>query len=169
LSVHVLVRDEVQFGFGLDAEVNAHLQRAASLVTSRAESLQALLAAKQASPEQLEVLVALYKFYFYQSDLEKAEQTVQQALACAARQGGFAVHWQELAEDASDWSDPRGPGRAYLYALKALAFIRLRQDRPAEARQVLDALQHLDPDDRVGADVIRDLQNGLQQEDEDGY
>jgi hypothetical protein len=167
LTLHSLARDEVVFGFGIDAEANVHLQRAASLVTSRPDSLQALLDAQQASPQQLEVLTALYKFYFYQGDIDNAEATVLRSLQTAATQAGFVNDWQALSPDAADWSDPRGAARAYLYALKALAFIRLRQLRADEAQQILLSLQRLDPDDQVGADVIRDLLEGLQDDSDE--
>ena len=167
-QVHPFRRDEVQFGFGIAPEADAHLQRAAALVVTREASLQALNDAHHAAPDQVEVLVAMFKFHFYQGDTDKAEALVQEALSKASRQGGFDADWRRLAADSADWSDPRGAGRLYLYSLKALAFIRLRQDQAAEAGSILDAMRRLDPNDLVGADVIRDLLKGLEPENEDG-
>lgn len=157
-TVHRFSRnDEVQFGFGLPADVNAQLQKAASSIASGTESLDALCVAEALAPQQLEVIVALYKFHFYQGNIALAEDYVFQALIKAARGGGFKYNWESLTQASTDWGDIRGPGRVYLYSLKALAFIRLRQEDPGNAEFILDTLNRLDPDDQVGANVIRDL------------
>lgn len=158
--------DDVQFGFGLPPEVNEQLQRAAAIVTSREESLKALCHARTLAPDQLEVHIALYKFYFYQGETEKAEDVVYQTLSKAAQAGGFDHDLKSLSQDSTDWHDPRGPGRVFLYTLKALAFIRLRQDDPESAGEILDVLSRLDPTDKVGADVIRAILQGMR-DDED--
>lgn len=166
-NVHPFVRDEVLFGFNLAPEVNAQLQKAAALVSTRKESLKALINAQKSAPHQLEVHIALYKFYFYQGETDKAEDQVFQALIKSSLQGRFNHDWNTLTETSADWSDPRGPGRVFLYSLKALAFIRLRQNNTQDASAILKVLRRLDPDDQVGADVIRDLLHGIQEEDYD--
>lgn len=163
-NVSPFVRNEVHFGFDLAPEVNAHLQDAAVRVSTRQESLKSLLAAQKSAPDQLEVLIALYKFFFYQGEIEKAEELVFQALIKSSLKGRFNHNWNTLTEHSADWSDPRSPGRVFLYSLKALAFIRLRQNNAADADSILKALQRLDPDDQIGANVIRDLLHGMQEE-----
>ncbi len=156
-TVRHLMQGDVQFGFDLPAEVDDHLQRAAERVTCRAESLQALNDALESGPGQLEVLVALYKFHFYQGETRRARDFVFQALVKSARQGRFSYDHATLNADSTDWNDPRGPGRVFLYSLKALAFIRLRENDLEDAQSILDTLARLDPSDQVGAGVIRDL------------
>ncbi len=158
----------VQFGFGIEATVDAHLQRAAHLVGNRDDSLAALQDAYRAAPDQVETLIAMFKLLFYQGETVQAESLVREALLKASRQGGFAADWQALDKTSADWCDPRGPGRLYLYTLKALAFIRLRQDELESASAILQAMQRIDPEDRVGADVLRDLMEGVAEEREDG-
>lgn len=166
-NIHHLTRnDEVQFGFDLSPEVNEQLQRAASAVTSREESLKALSHARTLAPDQLEVLIALYKFYFYQGETDKAEDVVNQTLIKSSRAGGFYHDWRVLSEHSADWHDPRGPGRVFLYTLKALAFIRLRKNDLDSAEEILDVLNRVDPTDKVGAEVIRAILQGMR-EDED--
>jgi hypothetical protein len=159
-----LVGNEVHFGFNIEPEANAELQRAASLISSRKASSEALVQAEQIAPEQIEVLIARYKFHFYQGETEIAEELVIKALRLAAKQGGFNQDWQQLNRSSADWHNPRGPGRYFLYTLKALAFIRLRQNRPNEAQSILDALNLIDPQDQVGANVIRDLLDAVVEE-----
>ncbi len=158
----------VQFGFGIDSTVDAHLQRAAQLVANREDALKALGDAYQEAPDQIETLIALFKILFYQGETAQAEAVVIEALHKSAQQGGFSNDWQQLEPDTTDWNNPRGLGRLYLYSLKALAFIRLRQDRLDQAREILETMQRIDPDDQVGADVIRDLLQGVEEENDDG-
>jgi tetratricopeptide (TPR) repeat protein len=158
----------VQFGFGIASNVDTHLQRAAQLVASREASLAALNDAYQEAPDQVETLVAMFKLLFYQGETDKAKALVEEALSKAACQGGFASDWRTLEQDSADWTDPRGAGRLYLYSLKALAFIRLRQDDLVAAREILQAMRRIDPDDQVGADVIRELLEGVEGECDDG-
>lgn len=166
-NLYPLNGDQVQFGFALDPKANAHLQRAAVLVSNRSDSLEALKDAQASAPNQLEVLVALYKFHFYRGDTEKAQDLVFQTLVKASQQGGFAHDWTRLARETADWNDPRGPGRVFLYSLKALAFIRLRQSDTDDSKSILNVLERLDPDDQIGANVIRDLLSAVKEDEDD--
>ncbi|MBI5783126.1 MAG: hypothetical protein HZA69_05250 [Gammaproteobacteria bacterium] len=102
-------------------------------------------------------IIALYKYYFYRSRLADAERAALDALNAAARQGGFPTDWAALKPETANWPDIHSPAHFYLFSLKALAFIRLRQRRAPEARALLDKLTELDPMDRVGASVIGSL------------
>ncbi|MES9852869.1 MAG: hypothetical protein ABW170_13700 [Candidatus Thiodiazotropha sp. L084R] len=161
------VGNEVHFGFDIEPEANAQLQKAASLISSREASSEALKQAEQIAPEQIEVLIARYKLHFYQGETEIAEELALKALKLAAEQGGFSQDWSQLQPQTADWNDPRAPGRFYLYSLKALAFIRLRQKDLDKAKSILNALARLDPFDQVGADVIRDLLDAINTEPTD--
>jgi len=166
-TVQPLGGDAVVFGFGIDPAANLHLQRAAQVVHCREDSLAALQEAYRAAPDQVETLVALFKLLFYQGETAQAESLVMEALGKASAQGGFSGDWRELDRATTDWSDPRGPGRLYLYSLKALAFVRLRQDDCDSAAAILEAIGRIDPEDQVGANVIRDLLQGVEEENED--
>lgn len=168
MNTYSFVPDEVHFGFELAPAINASLQRAAMMVASKKEALKALLEANNSAPDQLEVLIALYKFYFYQGEIEQAEDLVFQTLIKASLQGGFSHKWETLTNESADWNSLRGPERIYLYSLKALAFIRLRQEDLRNAEAILDVLELLDPNDQVGAEVIRSLLSAIQEESEHG-
>jgi len=164
--VAVRVEDDLCFGHGLPVNIRLLLQQATRAYeqTERAEAL--LLQARQLAPDALEVGIALYKFYFYKYRLRDAEAIALETLTAAAELGGFAPDWQVLAADSADWQAPLGPERAYLFTLKALAFIRLRQAHGTEANSILQKLRELDPNDQVGASVIRDLALRLEETDE---
>jgi hypothetical protein len=161
-----LAVDDLCFGHGLPVDIKLLLQRATRAYedTPVAESL--LMQARQLAPDALEVGIALYKFYFYKFRLAEAEAIALQTLTRAAELGNFAPDWNQLDIHAAAWSEPLGPERAYLFTLKALAFINLRLERISDARAILDKLDELDPMDQVGGSVIRDLAARMEELDE---
>ncbi len=138
----------------LPAKASGLLDEAMSVYgdTARAESL--LKQARDEAPEALPVYFSLYKFYFYKGRLKEAERSARQALETAARQGGFPSDFRLLAADTADWSRHDGPEHFYLFSLKALAFIRLRQGGKQECEAILEKLRELDKADTVGGSVI---------------
>lgn len=119
-------------------------------------------------PSQLATYVDLYKLCFYSCRFAEAESVARASLDEAARQGGFAADWQQAQAVDQSWRLSGTPQRAYLYSLKALSFILLRQERLAEAQDTLSHLQRLDPDDLVGGSVIRELAESLHEEADGG-
>jgi tetratricopeptide (TPR) repeat protein len=146
-----------RFGGMVPVAVDRRL-RAAVKTYAEPDRAEALLKEAQAlDPHCLPVYFALYKFYFYRKRLADAEVAALQGIEAAAGQAGFAADWNLLGSQSATWSDTAGPQRFYLFSLKALAFIRLRLGRPQEATVLLDKLAELDPQDSVGAAVIRAL------------
>ena len=141
----------------LPPAVNRLLQEAVDAYSHphRAEAI--LWSAQAMYPQCLPVYFALYKFYFYQRRLQDAERAARLALRAAAWQGGFAPEWYLATPATTDWSDALGPQHFYLFSLKALAFICLRRNRRTDCMAILEKLAEIDPDDSVGASVIRDL------------
>lgn len=157
--------DRVMFGVNIPSPINACLQKAVAAYddSELAESL--LWQAQQMDPNQLEVYVALYKFYFYKNRITEAEAVVLQALEQSAILGGFEADWNQLTPASADWYSMDNPQRLYLYALKALSFIRLRQSDVAGAECVLMKLRELDPTDQVGRSVLQQLASAMKDAD----
>ena len=124
--------------------------------TDKAEA--SLVEALRRSPKSLPVHFSLYKFYFYKKRLDDAEKVVQNSLLEAASQGGFNPNWETLDGNSTDWGN--SSARFYLFSLKALAFIRLRQGNETGCLSVLNKLLELDQGDKVGASVISDIAKG---------
>ena len=82
------------------------------------------------------------------------------ALVTAAGNGGFAPEWYKQRRDSTNWRDTFAPQHFYLFSLKALAFIRLRRGARKDCMAILEKLAEIDPDDSVGATVIRDIAAG---------
>lgn len=153
------VEERVMFSPNMPAEVNRLLQAAvaaSSVDQSRAEAL--FLQAQKLDSRCLQTYFALYKFYFFQKRLVDAERIVIAGLEESARQGGFPSDYRRLANNRQKWDLYANEITLfYLYTLKALAFIKLRQGHTINAQLVLSHLQQLDPDDLSGASVIMDL------------
>jgi hypothetical protein len=146
-----------RFGGHASEPIDRRLREAAGAYadTTRAETL--LREAQQLDPQCLPVYFALYKFYFYKKRLADAESAALMGLTAAAYQAGFAVDWTVLSPQSAQWTATDGPQHFYLFSLKALAFIRLRLGRTREAAAILAKLAELDPQDSVGASVVRAL------------
>lgn len=153
-----MMEQSVRFGGTVPHDVELRLSMAAASYRDAKTTEVLLLDAQALDPTCLPVYFALYKFYFYRSRLAEAEHITLQALAAAARQAGFSEEWQQLTPQSADWATSDGPQHFFLFSLKALAFIRLRLGRTAEARAILAKLAELDPADTVGASVIRALE-----------
>ncbi len=141
----------------VNAEVADALQLAASACADPARAEALLLDAHRSAPDALPVYFALYKFYFYRGRLAEAEHFTRAGLAMAAASGGFVDDWQTLTPATADWLRVNTPQHFYLFSLKALAFIRLRQGDMTTCAQLLRTLARLDVQDTVGAAVIRAL------------
>ena len=136
-------------------ETSTRLQRFAAGVGSRSNALRKLHKALEQSSRRLDELVSSYKQLCYRGYLDDAEDAVFQTLVESSRLGRFDNDWNQLDGNSTDWNDASGPGWVYLHSLKALAFIRLRQELARDAQRILDTLAYLDPQDRVGADLLR--------------
>lgn len=122
-----------------------------------AESL--LLRAYFLMPESLLVLVALYRYYFYQHRLDDALIVADRTLAVCGERLGFPEQWQRLHPEFIGQAVLRSMGllRFYLSVLKATAYINVRLGRAAVGRAQLGKLIELDSHDRLGGKALLDV------------
>ncbi|MEJ2141955.1 MAG: hypothetical protein P8Y24_06310 [Gammaproteobacteria bacterium] len=155
--------EEIYFGDNIPAEIKHVLLEATRVYPDLAATEALLEKAHDMAPKQLEVYYARYKFYFYNKRLELAEKVARQGLKEAAIQAGFDEDWTRLDQNTTNWSKPDDIERFYLYTLKALGFILMRQERFTESESVLENLARLDQLDNVGGSVVMDILSGLQE------
>ena len=163
MTTVAFIEERVLFCPNIPAEVNQLLQ-AAVAASARDQVLaeQLFLQAQTLDSHCLQTYFALYKFYFFQKRLADAERVVLASLEESALQGGFPNDYHRLAANLQQWNlYATDSALFYLYTLKALAFIKLRQGQTADAQTVLSQLQRLDPDDLSGATVIMALAAGV--------
>lgn len=157
--------ERVLFSPNLPPEVNQLLQMAVAASHSEKPLAEKLFKqAQQLDRSCLQTYFALYKFYFYQGRLQEAEREVIAALEEASHQGCFPGDYRQLARLDSRDMYASDVALFYLYSLKALAFIKLRQQQTAEARAILAVMAIIDPEDRSGASVIMQLSEALDTE-----
>lgn len=118
-------------------------------------------------PHRLETQVALFKMYAYDGQHDKAMGLILKVLEQAAERVGFDPDWRKLTALSAPWKGATGDIRCYLYSMKALGFVCLRQGNIAEAEAVLDKLRELDRDDEIGSSVVYQLALALGEEAED--
>lgn len=110
---------------------------------------QYLLRAYFLAPEQLSVLVALYRYYFYQHRMEDALIVAERALDVTARRLNLVGGWRSIGHVALGEAVMRSMGllRFHLLALKGSAVILLRLGRLDEARLRLAKIAEIDERD----------------------
>lgn len=118
-----------------------------------------LLRAYFLAPEQLLVLVALYRYYFYQHRLEDALRVADRALALAGRRLGLPDDWRRLEPAHVGHAVLRSMGllRFHLMVLKAAGYIHMRLERFDTGRAMLEKLVELDSHDRLGGKALLDV------------
>lgn len=119
------------------------------------EARGALLWTAQAlEPGALAIYYALYKYHAWRREFALAERAARRGLAESARGAGLPEDWTSVSPDARhDWHHA-GPARFWLFTLKSLAFICLRDGRRDEAARCLRVVQRVAPEARIGEDVI---------------
>jgi len=118
-----------------------------------------LLRAYFLAPQQLMVLVALYRYYFYQHRLEDALLVADRALEVAGRRLDLPARWQDLHPEHIGHAVLRSMGllRFYLMVLKAAGYIHLRLRNTPSGEAMLEKLAELDSHDRLGGKALLDL------------
>lgn len=117
-----------------------------------AESEIFLLRAYFLAPRQLTVLVALYRYYFYQHRLEDAFVVAERALEVTASRLDLVDGWRGIGPVSLGEAAMRSIGllRFHLLALKGSAVILLRLGRIEDARQRLQKIADIDGRDALG-------------------
>ncbi|OQK15545.1 hypothetical protein AU255_15065 [Methyloprofundus sedimenti] len=133
-------------------EVQALINQAGSLYEDGDAELP-LLQAFMRTPDSLNVLVALNRFYYYQHRLDEALLVSERALNIINAKLPFTNDWQILAlEDIS--STPKESlswVRLYLFTLKSIGFLKMRLHDLETSKAIFEKLVSLDSENRIGA------------------
>lgn len=122
------------------------------------QAAQALLAAEKLAPESLTVLVAVFRYHYYQHNLELARQAGFRAARRVAQTLGFQSELAPSAEEfARAFEQQPGAARFYLQALKGIGYLSLRLALYEDANALLQRVVDFDTADRLGCRVLLDL------------
>lgn len=107
-------------------------------------------------PDNLVIIVALYRFYYYQHRYQEALEIAQKSLDISSEKMGLKVEWKELTECRLGMGVfvSMGMVRFYMLALKASAFLLLRTGDIEDAYERLAKIVELDPADQFGASFL---------------
>ena len=142
---------DLYFDSPVSAEVSELLDTAAeSYPDENAE--KCLMRSYFLEPDHLMVLVALYRFFYYQHRYEDALIVADRSLKVAGEKLNLRTSWENLtpAHLGSGVFVSMGLTRFYLLGLKARSYLKLRLNDLDGAIECLDKLEELDPNDQFG-------------------
>lgn len=148
----------------LPAKVD-ELLRAAAEGYGNGEAELPLLRSYVQAPTHLTVLVALYRFFYYQHRLDEALKVAEQARLAAGSTLRFPADWQEIDLLYLNGAVRKSMGlvRFCLLALKAEGFVLLRLGELEEGRARLQKVRDLDEADRLGAGALLAVMDGMKE------
>ena len=140
--------------------------RAALSAPERSEA--AVLAALQVSPDDRDVRMGAYKFYFYNNRLAEAVPHALWCVADGARTLGLPTDWRRLAPDSVPCADFDKPRRFLVQSLVAYGWCLSRIGRIDDGLEALAKAIEIDPADtfRV-ARIVEVIRRGGVEEDDD--
>lgn len=150
--------DDMYFDAPLRKDAEALINEAAEAYgTDKAEIL--LLRAFMLAPEHLSVLVALYRYYYYQHRLGDALVVVENAIRVSARELHLAGDWRAVRpiEVAAGAHRSVGLVRFYLLALKAAGFVMVRMGDVDNGADALRKVIEHDPNDRLKTKALLEI------------
>lgn len=158
--------EDLYFNATIDPEVTSLLEEAANLYPE-AEAETLLLRAYFLAPEDLNVLVALYRYFYYQHRLRDALVVAHKAIAVSGKRLHLPEDWRHLTRLHL------GQGvlvsmtltRFYLMAHKGAGYLEMRLGELADAVGRLQTLVNIDSNDRLSVKTLLDLaQERLQEQ-----
>ncbi len=152
MDLHSFEDGDLYFETPLAPEVIALLNQAAeAYANGGAESF--LMKARFMAPDNLMVLVALYRFYYYQHRYIEALGIAEDALDVSGRMFGFDLGWRRMTLQHLSFGmvESFGMVRFYLLALKGSGYLCLRLGELEEGIDRLEKVVELDSPDRLGA------------------
>ncbi|NEX19531.1 hypothetical protein G3480_04250 [Thiorhodococcus mannitoliphagus] len=147
--------EDMYFDEPVSPEVEALLADAACRYGEPGAELS-LLHAYFLEPQHLTVLVALYRYFYYQHRYQDSLITADRAIALSAERLGITALWSELTEEDLGRSVQVSMSltRFLLLALKGAGYLLMRLSRPAEALERFEKLAEIDTSDRLGINEL---------------
>lgn len=150
--------EDLYFDEAIDSEARQCLDLASEHYGTE-QSEEALMRAYFLEPEHPMVLVALYRFYYYQHRLKDSLRVAERVLKVIGKRLEFPEDWRDLTEMRL------GSGvmismtliRFYMLALKGAGFLELRLGDYGSALKRLEKVVELDSKDRLGAQALLDV------------
>jgi len=149
---------EMYFDLPMSEQVKTLLDEAAEMYSTGGAEAK-LIRAFLDAPENLTVLVAMYRFYYYQHRWDDALYIADQAMLVSGKLLDMTSPWQTLTTDDIGSAALRSMGllRFYFLALKGAGYLCLRKGDREDAVKRLQKVVDLDPQDRLGGKALLNL------------
>jgi tetratricopeptide (TPR) repeat protein len=148
--------------------VAAEQLRLASLAYADSAKAEMHLAlARAIAPHNPVVKVGEYRYYFYKGRLEEALDVAWDCLVIVAGELRIPSQWNAVEPTHANFRSDEPAHRFYLFCLKAYAYLLLRLNQMIEGRAVVEKLLQLDPDNKVGGQVLLDVLERIGKDDYD--
>jgi len=153
-------------------------EEVSSLIAAAAEGYgsdtaeASLLRAYFLEPDHLTVLVALYRYFYYQHRYPDAFLVAERAMAVAGKRLGIQEDWQTLGMESlsAAIAESMTLTRFYLMALKGSGYLKLRMNEAEAGLKRLEKVAELDLDDRLGVHALVEIaRNELRRQELDNY
>lgn len=111
------------------------------------------------APENLSVHVALYRYYFYQHQHEKAIHVANITLKLVGQQLGLPEKWEHLTKAHLGISATKSMGllRYYFLGMKASGYLHIRIGETSKGISMLSKVAELDSADRLGVKALLEV------------
>jgi protein-disulfide isomerase-like protein with CxxC motif len=141
-----------------EPEAVGELLKVASSDYGSPKAAEALVAAEGLAPESLTVLVAVFRYHYYQHNLERARNAGLRAAQLVAERLRFDTAFEPTpTEFAQAFATDPGAARFFLQSLKGIGYLSLRLGEPAKASALLSTVANIDAADRLGCRMLLEL------------
>jgi tetratricopeptide (TPR) repeat protein len=149
---------DMYFDMPMAAEVEQLIEEASECY-GNGDAESKLLRAYVLAPKNLSLLVAMYRFYYYQHRWNDALYIADQAMQVSGEMLDMTTHWRLLTPEHLGGPALRSMGllRFYFLALKGAGYLCLRMDDREGATERLQKVVELDPQDRLGAKFLLNM------------
>ncbi|ACD82514.1 Conserved hypothetical protein [Methylacidiphilum infernorum V4] len=140
----------------LDPEAEEELKKASLSYPDKRKVLYHLSRAFEKAGAHMTVLIGMYRFYFYQSDLQKSLYWGKRCVAQAAKKLGISENWEKLTEEHRNRlrKEESPLVDLYLRAFHAVAYLLGRLGKKEEALKMLELLCQIDESKQLGAERL---------------
>ena len=133
------------------------LQEARTARSDPETAEKAVLRALQLAPQDADIHLGAYRFYFYNHRYADALPHAQFIIEHTARRLNISVDWRVVRPEDRDFTLLESAPGLYLQALLAWGYCHLRLGNVSLGREAIAKVAGIDPSDRFGARPILDL------------
>jgi hypothetical protein len=151
----------------LPANAAEQLRLASLAYADSAKAEMHLAMAKMIAPDNPAVKVGEYRYYFYKGQLMEALSVAEHCLKLTAQELDFSPNWRLVWPHHANFQSEEPAHRFYLFCLKAYAYLLLRLNQLEIGREVAEKLLQLDPNNKIGGQVLLDVLDRIGKDDYD--